>query len=355
MDELNVTDLTPQNKIQNLTAELERIVASTYPYAKIEKLDENEWSTMIESRKNEVKGVYGSDDLLEDDRKQSTTWIHDNNVMVITLQTSKSEITCNEESIESPVLKGKWWGKVSNLEVTEICDDVVQITFETDPEENWPCLIKGGDPDAVSCYYLAYISLELKELLFCDMWLAHASVLGNHSALLSYVTYLYDAEKYEACNHFAARCILKFGDQICGFILAKNLIEGKGVYQSGSIGEFMLCRLALQHFPDAYYELGRLYLNGCEGVQPMIEKAQFLLQMSAYRYGNQKAQEILKTADFSPSNKEEKAEIEKSKKVQNEQKENKSETSILDWVIAGGITIAAGIAGYTIFRRFFRK
>lgn len=350
-------DIVPQNKIENLTSEIERIMTYTHKYAKIERLNEVTWLPFIQKEKSNVKNIYNNDMLIDEDKKNPpVTWIYENNKMFITLQAPKDDVQVTEERIDSPVLRGKWWGKVSDLEVLDVAD-IVQISFTTDEKENWPYLIIGDNPDGTSCYFLGLISLELHDPKFAEMWLARSSCLECHSAITSYVMTLFEQERYEECCHWASRCIIKFGDQLCGYILAKNLIDGRGVFKNPQIGEFMLCRLVLQGMPDAFCELGKLYLNGNDGVEPMVEKAKYLLTLAAYQFNDDEAKRLLNDADFSPSRREEENEKNESENKNNEDKtdNNENSVSIIDWIITSGLVAATALTGYVLFRRFYKR
>lgn len=349
-------DMTPQHRVENLSGELERIMASTHRHARIEPLDESSWLPFVTSHRSSVANTYGNDMLLEDDQRSPPfTWLQEGDRVVVTLQLSQSDVSVTAEGIDSSALRGRWWGAVSDVEAFDV-GGITQITLSTAAGEHWPYLVIGGSPDAASCYFLGLVALELKQFEFAEMWLARSSCLECHSALTSYVMTLYDQGRYAESCHWAARCVLRFHDQLCGFVLAKCLLEGRGVAQSPGIAEFMLCRLVLQGFPDAFCELGRLYLNGAEGVEPMVEKAKYLLTLAAFQYGDGAAKELLEVADFSPSKREEEStEKEGKKEEEKKKKEDEEQPGVVDWVITSGIVAAAAVAGYALFRRFFRR
>ena len=344
--ELGIPDLTPQNRIQNLTAVLERLAGDTYKYAKIVKLDETEWLPYIESHRGDVEQVYNSDALDAEDKTQPVTWLQDGDLVAITIQEPVDSITVDHEKIKCSSLHGLWWGPVKDVSVTGV-GDITQINLDVDCR--WACLVRGGDPDAVSCYYLALVALELKEHRMCQMWLQHGAILGNHTCMKDYAMVLTDNRQWAEAIHWLVRCVMLFQDHRCGYSLASVLLNHENNFlQDPRLAEFMLCRLCLEGFPEAYFRLGQLYLNGAEGVEPEREKARFLLSVAAVKFQDEAAMRILQDADFSQ-------EGSGAAKEEEEEKEEKESTSVVDVAIVGGILVGLAAAGFAALRRFRRR
>jgi len=324
----------------------------THKYIDLKPFDETEWSSFIEKNKKNVKIHCSEEYLVDGDKDASFKWIQDTITITIsiTLEIPENEIQCDENGIKSSKLNGEWWDKINNLEIVSV-GELTQITFETEYE--WPTLIKGGKPDGYSAFYLAIIALELKNSPFCECWLKYASIQGNHSAQVSYVLNLFDQERYEEAIHWLSRCILMFSDDMCGYLLANLLLEGKGYTQNAPIAEFILCRLSLQGFPSALTLLGKVYLNGYPGVKKEPQRAKMLFQIASIKFEDEEARKILDTADFSESVQTDSEVQPKEEEVEKEEK--KHEPTIFDYAIAGGVIASIFVLGYFSYKRFYRR
>ena len=343
--DLGIPDLTPQNQIKNLTGVLQQILGATYKYAKITKLDETEWLAYIADHYQEVQQVYSTESLDEEDRDKAVTWLQDGDFISITIREPRDQITVDESRITCSSLKGIWWGPVKKVTVDDV-GDLTQINLDVDIR--WPCLVRGGDPDPDSCCYLALVALELKQLEMCQMWLRHGAILQSRTCMRSYAMVLTDNAQWPEAIHWLTRCIISFQDHRSGYTLASVLLRHDNDFmQDARLAEFMLCRLCLEGFPEAYFRLGRLYLNGADGVNPEPEKARFLLSLAAIRFQDEEAARILETADFSGEKKEEEEEV--------KEEEEKERTSPVDVAIAGGIIAGIAAIGFTAFRYFRRR
>lgn len=346
-------DLVPQTKFENLSAIYLKIAGQYHKYATIKPLDETEWLEFINKNLEAIDTPLELDNLNDNDQEQKVKWFQEDNFMSITIQAQRDDITCTEERITSPVINGLWWGPIKNLDIMEI-GDIVQITFDT--TFKWPYLIKGGNPDGLSCYFIALIALQLKELELCNMWLKQASMLAQKSAMRSYAMVLVDAKQYNEAIHWLARGCALNQDVICEFTLASFLLEGIGIEQNAPLAEFIFCRLCLQGLPPAYTKLGRLYLNGAPGVAPMREKAHALLSIAGYQFGDDLAIKILETADFSDNKVEAKEESKEEKNNESEKETPKEESStFLDWLIGGTVIAGASIGAYYLFNVVRRR
>jgi hypothetical protein len=229
--------LGPQNKFENLTSAVERLTALTHKFSGIEKLDETAWTAYLCEHDADVKGTFANDLLDEEERNKSVQWFCSKNFISMTLQLPLSEIELTTTGINSSLLRGTWWGGVSKVETFEV-GGLTQ--FNLDVDGDWPYLIRGGNPDGTSCYFLACIAQSLNEPEFVRMWLLLGAIRESRSAMTSYATLLYDANQVAAGCHWLSRCVLRFGDDQCAFLLAMLLLNPSVKYDTG-LAEALLC------------------------------------------------------------------------------------------------------------------
>ncbi|OHT02758.1 hypothetical protein TRFO_30003 [Tritrichomonas foetus] len=384
-----VTSLTPQNKFTNFTGILEKIAGETHRAIKIHRLEEDEWFSFLESQKPHFSRSFGPDDLAEmEPNRYIVKWDQDENThhIRITILAPRDEIECDDKKVYNSYLKGEWWGPISNLDIQDISEDEnpkVQIDFDT--TEKWPLLIRGTRPDPFSCYYIALAALDQGQYSVFHEYLSHAALSDCYTAQRDLAMVLLDQEKYEESVHWLARCSLLHQDQICLYVLSKRLLDGKGIRQSAPLAEFILCRLAIQGFVDAFFTLGKLYLKGQDGVEPNRENARMLLEKYIFASQNEDDQDRvmalqLLNEEFPPET-EENAESEKTaekiaeqlnedlnekhtieEKEKNEKEKGKMMTkkeggyeSAIDWALAAGVVAAVSAAGLFAIRRIFRR
>lgn len=368
-----ITNFTPQNKIKNLTGVFEKIAAETHNSINIHKLDESEWiSFLTENPDAPFTRTFGSDDLNDNEEgKQDVSWIQNSNVIEITLITPMKDINCTTERIDSPVMKGEWYGPIFNLEVHDLSmneNNLVQIVFEVD--RKWPLLIKGGNPDAHSCFYISLAALDQSVFTVFEEFITHAVIMGCYTATKMLSLVMIDQQRYDAAVHLLTRCAMLYNDEFCMYQLAKRLLSGEGIEKDEGLAEFILCRLCIQKYTDAFFTLGKLYLKGSEDqktVKPMKKRSAFMLEKfvnDAISYRGpedvdvKEAINYLQNEDFTPipgeddfinennNNDEEEENL-------NDGQNNESKTSLIDWALAGSVVAAAGAAGAYAIRRFF--
>ena len=350
-----ITELAPQNKFTNLTAILEKIMGQTYKSVNIHKLNEDPWFKFLSEHKEEVTQVHDIEDLNElDEGRENVHWLQNSNFIQITLSTNIDEIKADETKIESPVLRGQWWGTVKNMEITDLSGEnnpLVQIEFDVDCK--WPLLIKGGNPDTFSSFFIAKSALDCNQFDIFEEYMLNAAVNGCYTAQKTMAFVMMDQKRFESCVHWLSRCILLHNDVFCTYLLCKKLLEGEGIEENAPLAEFMLCRLCIQNFTDAFFALGKLYLYGKPGVRPMKEKARFCLQKyveDTFQEDDEDRQEaikLLESEDFTQTEEE----IQSQKEGPTEEE---GKASIVDWALAGGVVAAAGAAGLMAIKRFFR-
>ena len=365
-----ITNFTPQNKYKNLTGILEKIAAETHNAINIHKLDEGEWiSFLLANPDAPFTRTFGPEDLNETENgKQDVSWIQNSNVIEVTLIAPMDEINCTIERIESPVLKGDWFGPVFNLEVHDLSmngSNLVQVVFEVD--RKWPLLIKGGNPDAHSCFYISLAALDQSIFPVFEEFITHAALMGCYTATKMLSLVLIDQQRNEAAVHFLARCAMLYNDELCTFLLAKKILNGEGIEQNAGLAEFILCRLCIQKYTDALFVLGKLYLKGSDdqkAVKPMKKRAAFMLEKfvnDAITYRGQEDEDIkeainlLQNEDFTPNEGEDDLvndNNEDEEQNPNDEQNRESKTSLIDWALAGSVVAAAGAAGAYALRHF---
>ncbi|OHT15182.1 hypothetical protein TRFO_14366 [Tritrichomonas foetus] len=354
-------DLSPQNKYENLTLTLAELGNKIKEKTTVtfDDFDEQPWLDFVHLNLQKLKHVYGPENLNENEiHTNDFTWTQNDKTIMITLITRQDRITIDNEKIDSPVLKGLWWGPVNNIEMISIGEEdneMVQITFET--EFRWPTLIKGGNPDAISAHYIALCALELENQLFFTNYLAYSAMHNCATSIRALSLLLLDDGRYEESAYWSLQSIVQFGDLLCGHIVAKQLINGMGVEKDARLAEYILCRLVKEGFPDAFFSLGRLYLEGDDGVEKAEEKAKFLLLLAAYQFGDERALKAVEALGIGPSAAEGSTPvqpIEPEAEAKGAERELTRNTSTVDWAIAGAVVASVGAAGFYALNKLFR-
>jgi TPR repeat protein len=318
----------PQNPIDNLDQLITRLAVKTHSSITLKRIDESAWSSFLSANESSLTGTYSPDRLDEANRSQPFNWSQSDKSITVTIQLPSSDITVDSTSISSSALQGTWWESPTNVEVIEK-GDVTELFLTVN--SRWPCLIRGGNPDGLSCYFLAEIALELKQPALCAEWLRQGATLENKVATVSYAMLLFDMKEFNAAFHFLCRAVAAYNDGMCGVVLSRMLIDG-AVYADARIAEQLLYRLCANGVEEAFIPLAKLYLSGAEGVAQARENARELLKIAVSQWKDEQAQELLKEngMDAEP--------------VSTSQQ---SETSTLEWLLLGGF--AAGVAAVVYF------
>jgi hypothetical protein len=329
-----VLDFEPQNRVADVRAAVERLAVKTHGAVALAPLDESAWASFLLARESSIARVYSPAALGEEQQGQAVTWFQSGALIAVTIALPRSEIAATDAEVRCAALAGAWWGPVSGVEVSE-AGELTQLALTVDSQ--WPYLVRGGAPDGLSCYVLALIALELKAPEMAELWLRHGALLGDRLALTSYAVHLFERQDWPQAFHFLCRAVLNFGDDMCGFLLAKLLVES-----DAPLAECMLCRLCQNGFPRAFYALANLYLDGAPGVEPMPQKAKLLLQIASIRWGDEDAARLLQTCGA------------KEEPEQGAPAGAPQSATAVDWAIACGIAAGLATLGYFVFRAFAR-
>jgi TPR repeat protein len=330
-------DLTPETPIANVTEAIERLAAKARKLVDSTPPDEASWAQLLEQGETSLSTVYTADRLDPNHRKQPVSWFQSDMMVSIALEIPLSAITVDRSSIASPILKGAWWGPVASIETVDI-GECTQLVLTVESE--WPYLIRGGDPDGFSCYFLALIALDLRVLKMAEAWLRQSALLGSDVGLRGYTIHLFETVgNVPQGIYFLCQSVLKFHEDASGFFLARVLLDNPWSVDA-VLAENLLCRLCANGYPNAFVLLGQLYLRGAKGVPRMPAKAQLLLQVAAIQSEDEVAARLLQTADFTPPPATEEP--------------APNSVSALDWALACAIAAGGAALAYYAFRRFRR-
>jgi hypothetical protein len=339
-------DAQPSRPIANITEAITRLATKTEGSDDPSPVDEAEWSSVLSARASEITEIHTFDQIDQAAEKQPFSWYQMDSMIAITFELPVSEINVNDKGITSPLLRGTWWGPISNFQMSEV-GPFSQLVLTVDSQ--WPYLIRGGDPDPLSCFILARIAAEIDALELMRSWLRKGALGGNRIAAAAYAAYLTEINALERCVNFLCKAIVNFHDDLCGFLLAKILV-GDSEYADPVLAENILCRLWSNGFLPAMGILARLYLNGAKGIKRQPAKAKLLLQLAVIQNDDEEAADLLKEGDFADRTDE-------TEETADAAGGNEEGSSPLDWVIASGIAVA-GVAltyfGFKVLRRWFK-
>ncbi|EAY10046.1 hypothetical protein TVAG_329330 [Trichomonas vaginalis G3] len=346
----------PQNKIQNLQKEIESIAAKTHSYITYRKIDEEkDWYPYVEDICRKMEYVCGPKFCLEDAKDITYKWTQtDNYFQIVMTDVPKESITIDEHHISSPKLSGDWLWPVKDITV-DVVGSITQIEFNTTENVQWPLLIKGGNPDGLSCFYLALVANQSQKQDIALYYMQRGTMANNHNCAMAYALSLLEDASQEECVHWFARAVLNHADNTCGYLLSAALLDGRGIEPAPQLAEYILCRLCVEGFADAFTRLGILYLRGALGVKKAPKQAQQLLALAAYQYHDETAEKIYEATPWDQliSDQEKQAEEEK-KKIEEEEK-HKDDPGVSDYLIAGGVVAGLIGAGIWAFNKFSKK
>lgn len=365
-----ITELIPQNQYTNLPGIIEKIAVETHKNVSIHPLNESEWLRYLSEHPTaEFTRIFGSDDLNDlDTGKGNVNWIQNGYFIQVTLFIARDEVQCDTEGIESPILTGKWFGSVSDIEINDLSTDgnnLVQIEFNVD--RKWPLLIKGGYPDKYSAFYIAEAALDQSLFDVFEEYLTYSALQECYSAMKTIAMVKNDQKCYGAAINWYCRCIILHDDLTYLYFLADQLLRGEGIKKNEGLAEFILCRLCIEKFVNAFYLLGKLYLTGSEDqqtVKPMKNKARFFLEKfvndSMLTLGPdddhvKDAINLLENEDFTPTAYEIEQDARENEQTNQEAHTPETKTTVLDWALAGSVVASIGAVGLYAFKRFMKN
>lgn len=360
-------ELNPHKQYPNLTNTLAELAEKLRPQVRGEPFQEDQWLEFINQHLQDFSDTtFCEKDLQENEKRMhDATFSQTDNLITITLLTQDDKVAYDEQKIDSPVLKGLWWGPVTNIEKTIIGEgdnQVVQLCFNT--EYHWPTLIKGGEPDCISAFYISLVAFKLQKIDFFRQYLFYSAQHKCSTAIRAYALILLDNERFPQAAFWNIQAILVSGDHLCAHVLAKQLLHGTGVDQDVLLAEFLLCKLVGYSFSDAFLTLGDLYTCGDpdSGIEADDEKAKFLIFMAAYHFQDERAMKYIQDHHWiqdTPNIEENPDYIENLGENPQDTQENgenpEDKSSLLDWAIAGSVVASVGAVGLYALKRFLKK
>lgn len=346
----------PQNKIPNLEKEIERIATQTHKHITYLKInDETDWYPFVDEICKSCDVICSPQYCVEDSKDILYKWTQtDNYIQIVINDVPKDQIEIDEKHISCSKISGDWLWPIHDINVEEI-GSITQIEFNTEDSTKWPLLIKGGQADGLSCFYISMIATQGKKNEVSSYYLQKGAMANHHSCTMAYALLVFEGATQEESVHWFARGVLNHADLTCGFCLCTSLIEGRGVEQNPRLAEYMLNRLCVEGFPDAFTRLGILYLQGAIGVKKMPKKAQQLLTIAAYQFMDEQAREILEKTPWDQLITDEAKKEEEEKKKAEEEEKHKDDPGASDYIIAGGVLAGLVGAGVWAFNKFGRK
>ena len=358
----------PQTKLENLSYCLERILMTTQSKWQPIKYDENKWFETIENHKKDIADglVINERYLTADNNEKKYTWKQtDDFIQIVLPNVNEEDVTINLESnsisaygankeYPFPVLSGVFWDKVKSFSTIQL-GEITQIELTLESTDAWPILIKGMNPDGLSCFYIATLANCFNDKDAVLFYLQKGALYQNHSSTLAYALTLLDADNKPAAVNFFARGALTFGDHTCAFCLSSLLISGDGIGPNPPVAEYMLCRLCKEGFSDAYYRLALLYLKGDLGVEKMPKRAKKIMEIAAFGMNDEQALKTYQETDWDSIIQEKEDKDKKEEQEKNEYEKHKDDPTHADYLVAAGFIVGAAILGYGIYKRFFKR
>lgn len=343
-------NFNPQNQFQNLFSLYSGLRDESKKNVDFTEADEAEWLEYINEKLDSGIEPIGYDALFYRDSRQPYKWMQEGNSVRIEYKHPLEGIIVTNEKIESSDLNGLWWGKVEEVKTSQNGENTL---IELTVTYRWPILIKGGNPDALSAFFIGLVAYRLQITKFCEMWLKKAAIMEQKSAIHTYALMLIDQKKYQEASYWVIHSILTNSDDECGYEFANMLMNGLGIEKNARLAEYILCRLCSEHFPPALTLLGQLYLSGAEGVEPMTEKAKVLLTIAAFQNDDPMAAQLLNEANLLAQESSAPLPVEDELGTIPEQNiDQKIELSTTDYLIAGAVIAGTALGALFLLGRF---
>lgn len=300
-------------------------------------------------------------------------WKQEGKSITITFDTSKKnqeikkeDIVIDETKIKSPFLSGIFFEKVNKYDVI-IEDKNVIIKLDVN-NENWPCIIVDGDMDENSLLILGFLCKLQGLYEQFIILLTKGGIKSNLICCTSLGMYFAQNERVDECFYWFVKTYL-ISEDIMLFLFLFNILFEAKTRSCFVLLENMMIKLAKADVPEAYHNLGLIYL--VEDFDQNFDLAKEYLQYAADHYNFDKSCQIL--GHLFISGKYFKKDIQEGikylkksglsdkdineylSKIAEETKNDDDESSILDYAIV--ITAAVGIAigAYTLYKRFLRR
>ena len=310
----------------NIGEELSNLINRFKEYSRHEKVDRDAWERYLD------ENPVGADFELHEyvcpagPRSVPWTWRWEQGNLSINFDTTMT-IQALPTHVTSPKLRGNFWSQIQDLQLTTDYDKMT-VTGHC---EHIPVLIRGGDDiDPHSMFFLGLLAFNLKSMDFFVQWLAEAASEGEANAEQMLGRYLMTNGNQEEALYWLARSVLEHDDDMSVVGLCSMLWNGSKSILNPKLAEALLLEKVKQGRADAMMELGCLYLKGCEPIAQDVQKGIRLLKESARR-GDKEAQRILDELNLP-----------------------EEPTSIVDAVLAFGVTVAV-LGSAFLVRRIFRR
>ena len=157
-----------------------------------------------------------------------------------------------------------------------------------------------------------------------------AAEAGDPNAQYFIGRYFYNISDFPTAIYWLAHSVLDYANIDCTSDLAYILWRLKTKYQNPLLAENLLCDLCKNKFPNAYVELGEMYLYGCGQVKANPEKAGIILKIAFEDFHSEKAEQLLKEY-------------------------NEKGFSNIDIIIVASGIIGLASMGYILYRRYFSR
>ncbi|KAH0790327.1 tetratricopeptide repeat protein [Histomonas meleagridis] len=289
------------------------------------------------------------------------------------------DIKIDGSTVTSPFLSGEFFEKPQSHNIT-INNLDVQIELKV-RNENWPILIKGGsnmDPDSI---FLLSILCRKSDMIPQFEKLVIKSAINSHLLATSTISMYFtrNEDVLSSFYWFVRLMILTEDDNLYLFLF--NLLYETDTRENFILAENMMISLAKRNIPEAYYNLGLLYLKEIPDFMPNKNLAIEYFQAGVDKFSDPNCAAMLgklylkgiivdedpkkayKYLLMSGIEKEDvkrlfmEEEKQKSVEMSNanvKSENNKEEPSFVDYLITAGI-IACVAGGIFLAKRFFRR
>lgn len=219
-------------------------------------------------------------------------YAYDDTITVVLKNVEMNRVNITEYGISSPVLRGNWFARVEDIKVSFAAGNT---TIRFRPTKHFSVLVKGGDSiDPLSLFYLSLLMLKAGNIPLFKSLCSMAAEGGDPNAQYFFGRYAYNIRDYATAVYWLAHQVLDFANEDCTSDLAYVLWRIDTKYRNPVLAENLLCELCRSRSPNAFRELGEMYLRGCRPVPKNRVKAERLLGIAMTEFGSREAEQLLR-------------------------------------------------------------
>ena len=236
--------------------------------------------------------TYSQSLLPDDSAYDGYKWNQDGSKIVVQYspheQISESDIIIDNESIKSPFLSGNFFDKIENP-VIEFSKENVIISFNV--SKPFPILIKSGDMDKYSLFFLAAFAIKMGESEISEKLMIKSAFKHNVMAMTSLAVNYLEKEKKDKTVFWFFEFAQATNEPFPYLSIAEKLMEMNPELYAHLVENILI--VISDKLPTAYTNLAMLHLDSIPHFNSSKELAVEYLMYACNNFNNNNALRIL--------------------------------------------------------------